>query len=260
MNWLGAVLKVSFAGFLGAASSGVAVAQTIKLCHDEAESSPWLIKNGKGLNIVLMEEAAAKNGVKLAISSLPWKRCLNAVEDKSIDGAIAASFNQERAAFAVYPTTGGKPDATKRLHSDEYSLYQLKGGKLEWDGTKFNNLTGAIGAQRGYSIINDIKKAGAKVDEGGAFPRDNMRKIIGGQVQAIALTTQEGDALIAQPDFAGKVEKIATPLTQKNYFTIFGKDYYSANQKTVDNLWAVMATIRESKEYKAKVTAAFKNK
>ena len=260
MSLSGKTFKLSTVTMVLWVASSSLMAQTVKLCHDDADSSPWLIKNGKGLNIVLMEEAARKAGVQININPLPWKRCLNAVEDKSMDGAIAASFKDERAVFAVYPMAAGKLDIARRLHTDEYSLYQAKGGKLGWDGKQFSNLTGAIGAQRGYSIIDDLKKAGAKVDEGGAFPKDNMKKIVGGQVQAIALTTQEGDNLLTQPDFAGKAEKVATPLVQKHYFTIFGKDFYAKNQKSVDNLWAAMATIRESKEYKAKVATAFKNK
>jgi polar amino acid transport system substrate-binding protein len=207
-----------------------------------------------------MEQAAAKAGVKLAISPLPWRRCLNSVEDKSMDGAIAASFNQERAAFAAYPMSGDKLDIGRRLHTEEYSLYQAKGGKLDWNGSKFTHLNGSVGAQRGYSIINDLKKAGAKVDEGGALPRDNMRKILGGQVQAVGLTTQEGDALMSHPDFVGKIDKIPTPLIQKHYFTIINKDYYGKNQKTIDNLWAAMTTVRESNAYKAQVASAFKSK
>jgi polar amino acid transport system substrate-binding protein len=234
--------------------------QAIQLCHDESDSAPWLLKNGKGLNILLMEEAAAQVGLKITVKALPWRRCLLAIQDKSIDGAIAASFNQERASFAEYPMAGGKPDINRRLHTDEYSLYQAKGGNLKWDGTKFSNLTGMIGAQRGYSVLNDLKNAGAKVDEGGSFPRENVRKIIGGQVQAIALTTQEGDAQLLNPEFAGKIEKISPPFIQKHYYTIIGKDYYRNNQKTVEALWSAMVTIRESKAYQAKVMAAFKNK
>ena len=235
-------------------------AQNIKLCHDDADSAPWLIKDAKGLNIVLMEAAAAKAGAKLEIVALPWKRCLGAVEDKSIDGAIAASYKDERAKFAVYPTTGDKPDENRRLHTEEYSLYRAKGSNVSWDGSKFSNLTGSIGAQRGYSIIDNLKKWEAKVDEGGALPKDNMKKLVGGQVQAVALTSEEGDQLSKTPDFSGKVEKVTPPLIQKPYYVIFGKEFYSKNQAMVDSIWSNIATIRESKDYKAKVQAAFKKK
>jgi len=260
MRTLQKILPSALVSTLLAVSVFSAHAQNIKLCHDDADSAPWLMKEAKGLNIVLMESAAAKAGVKLDIAILPWKRCLSAVEDKSMDGAIAASYKDDRAKFAVYPMSGDKPDESRRLHNEEYSLYRAKGGNIAWDGNKFSNLTGTIGAQRGYSIIDNLKKWGAKVDEGGALPKDNMKKVIGGQVQAVALTTQEGDLLLSAPDFAGKIEKLSPPLIQKPYYVIFGKEFYSKNQKVVDTLWANAATIRESKDYKAKVLAAFKKK
>ena len=243
-----------------ALTSVTAQAQSIKLCHDDADSAPWLVKGTKGLNIVLMEAAAAKAGAKLEIVALPWKRCLGGVEDKSMDGAIAASFKDDRAKYAVYPTVGDKLDENKRLHTEEYSLYRAKGSNLSWDGTNFSNLTGSVGAQRGYSIIDNLKKSGAKVDEGGALAKDNMKKLVGGQVQAVALTTQEGDLLLASTEFSGKAEKVTPPLIQKTYYTIFGKEFYSKNTKIVDSLWSQMATVRESKDYKGKVQAAFKKK
>ena len=239
-------------------SAGSNHAQNIKLCHDDADSRPWLIKDGKGLNIVLIEAAASKVKTNLEIVALPWKRCLSAIEDKSIDGAIAASYKDERAKFAVYPTSGDKPDENRRLHVEEYSLYRVKGSNVTWDGSKFSNLTGSIGAQRGYSIIDNLKKWEAKVDEGGANPKDNMKKLLGGQVQGVALTSEEGDQLSNSPDFSGKVEKVTPPLISKPYYVIFGKEFYSKNQTVIESIWSNIATIRESKDYKAKVQTAFK--
>lgn len=241
-----------------ALSAGSIHAQNIKLCHDDADSRPWLIKDAKGLNIVLIEAAAAKAKAKLEIVALPWKRCLSAVEDKSIDGAIAASYKDERAKFAVYPTIGDKLDENRRLHTEEYSLYRFKGSNVSWDGSKFSNLTGSIGAQRGYSIIDNLKKWEAKVDEGGAHPKDNMKKLLGGQVQAVALTSVEGDQVSKTPEFSGKVEKVTPPLISKPYYVIFGKEFYSKNQIIIESMWSNIATIRESKDYKAKVQTAFK--
>lgn len=252
--------KAILAGLVLGATALTAQAQAIKVCHDDAESAPWIIKDGKGLNVVLMEMAAAKAGVKLEIAALPWKRCLGEVEAGSIAGAIAASYKDERAKFAVYPTKDDKPDAARRLYTDSYTLYRAKGGNVSWDkeGSKFVNLTGSIGAQRGYSIIDDLKKWGAKVDEGGGASKDNLKKLVGGQVQAVAMNTIQGDLISDSAEFKGKVEKVTPPLIEKPYYTIFGKDFYSKNQKTVDGIWAAMATVRESKEYKSKEAAVLK--
>jgi polar amino acid transport system substrate-binding protein len=243
---------------LGAASFSVQAADPIKLCHDEAESAPWIIKDGKGLNIVLLEMAAAKAGVKLDIAVLPWKRCLGEVESGAIAGAIAASYKEERAKFAMYPSVGDKPDPARRLYTDSYTLYRATGNKLAWDGSKFAELTGSIGAQRGYSINDDLKKWGAKVDEGSGHAKDNFKKLVGGQVQGVALNTLQGDLISASSEFKGKVEKVSPPLIEKPYYVIFGKDFYSKNQKAVDGFWDVLAKTRDSKEYKAKEAAVLK--
>lgn len=240
------------------ATTLAAQADAIKVCYDDGAGDPWFLKEGKGLAIILTEMAAAKAGVKVEISALPWKRCLGEVESGAMAGALAGSYKDERAKFANYPMAGDKPDASRRMYTDGYTLYRVKGNTVSWDGSKFVNMTGSIGAQRGYSIIDDLKKAGAKVDEGPATAKDNLKKLVAGQIQGLALSTLEGEVSTKAPEFAGKVEKVTPPLVEKPYFALFGKDFYSKNQKAVDGLWAAMATVRDSKEYKAKEVAAFK--
>jgi len=253
------IVKVLLAGFTLGASALVAQAETIKVCSDDGAAEPWFSKEGKGLAVMLTEMAAAKAGLKVEVVPLPWKRCLDEVETGATAGALAASHKEERAKYAMYPMTGDKLDASRRIYSDGYTLYRVKGNAIGWDGSKFTNMTGSIGAQRGYSIIDDLKKWGAKVDEGGGTAKDNLKKLVGGQIQGLALSTVEGNVSTKMPEFAGKVEAVSPALVAKPYFAIFGKDYYSKNQKAVDSLWAAMATVRESKEYKAKEAAAIKN-
>lgn len=53
-----------------------------------------------------------------------------------MDAAIKMSYSVERATkVGGYPMREGKPDPAKRLLTESYSLYQLKGGKSQWDGT-----------------------------------------------------------------------------------------------------------------------------
>jgi polar amino acid transport system substrate-binding protein len=44
-----------------------------------------------------------------------------------------------------------KVDVSKRMSTDNYHLYRLKGSKVDWDGKAFSNLDGRIGAQAGFS-------------------------------------------------------------------------------------------------------------
>jgi len=252
-TWPRAIVRVTawLALFL-ACQPAYAQTPVIKLCYEDTSYVPWLVKGGQGLDNKLLEMASAKSGVKIEMGALPWKRCLGDVANGDLTGVIAASFNEERAAFAVYPTTAdGKLDTSRRIRFDSYSLYRLKGSTANWDGKQFSNLTGPVGAQLGYSVIADIKKLGVAVEEGGATPESQMSKLVEQRIQLAALLTPQGDVLLDHAKFSGKIEKIFTPLIEKPYFLIFGKDYYSNNKKTVEALWAGLAAARESREFKA---------
>lgn len=231
-------------------------AQALTLCYDYGGQYPWVLKNGKGLNIVLLEMVAANMGDKLELRPMPWKDCMEELKKGVVDGAFAASYTAERAGFAAYPMVDGKPegkpDVSKRLHIDGYTLLRLKGSKVSWNGSKFSNLSGPIGTQAAYSIIADLKKWGATVDSNADTPETLLRRFGSGQIQAIALLTGEAKHTMKSPYLAGKVELISPPLIEKPYFLIFSHRYYDKNRNTADEVWAKIAKLRESAEYKAK--------
>lgn len=67
-----------------------------------------------------------------------------------MDAAIKMSYSVERATkVGVYPMREGKPDPAKRLLTESYSLYQLKGGKSQWDGTTLR-VKGMVAAQSDF--------------------------------------------------------------------------------------------------------------
>ena len=72
-----------------------------------------------------------------------------------------------------------------------------------------------------------------------------------GHFQAAALLTPEGELMLKLPEFAAKVEKLPHPLSEKPYFLIFNKEFYSNNKQVADSLWAAIAVTRESPEFKA---------
>jgi polar amino acid transport system substrate-binding protein len=231
-------------------------AQAVTLCYDIGEAYPWLIKDGKGLRIVMLEMVAAKTGNKLELTSMPWKQCLEGVKKGTIDGAFAASYSDERAKFAVYPMADGKLDPARRMHTDGYTLLRLKGSKVGWDGRKFSNLTGPIGTQSSYSIIADLTKLGVKVDSNSDTPETLLKRFGAGQLQAIALLTGEARFAMKKPYLANRVELVSPPLTEKPYFLIFGKGYYDRNRLKAEEIWSMIETVRESTEYKAQETRA----
>jgi polar amino acid transport system substrate-binding protein len=245
------VFALSLVALSVAATSALASEPTIKICHENEDSFPWLFKDRVGLTASLIKIAEKTYGGKVELVPLPWKRCLDDAKNGAIDGVLKISFSADRTEFLVYPMAGDKPDASKRLLNDTYSLYRVKGSTAAtWDG-KALKVDGAVGAQSGFSVVKQLTTLGARVDDATRSADANLTKLVGGRVAAVALQTDEGDISVANnPELTGKVEKMTPVLVEKPYFVAFSKQF-SAKEKTApQKLWDAIATARESSEYK----------
>ncbi len=248
-----------FAALLAWGTLGTAFAAdkppSMKFCHEDVDVYPWVLKDRPGLNVIHMRAVEQKLGVKFEISPLPWKRCQEDLREGKVDGIFAASFKTERLEIGHYPMAGDKTDAARAMMYDGYSLYRLKGGSAQWDGSKLT-VAGAVGAQPGYSIIDQLKQLGARVDEGAKTADDNLKKLVAGRIEAVALQTLEGDnALSSTPEFASKVEKVKPPLVDKPFFLMLSKQFVAKYGDYSKNIWKTLAEVRESPDYKAKMSA-----
>ncbi len=226
---------------------------TVKLCHEDVDVYPWVLKDRAGLNLIHLRAVEQKLGVKFDISPLPWKRCQESMREGKVDGIFAASFKTERMEMGHYPMVGDKPDETRAMMYDGYSLYRLKGGSAQWDGVRLT-VAGSVGAQPGYSIIDQLKQLGAKVDDGAKTADDTLRKLLATRLDAVALQTLEGDnALSNNAEFAAKVEKLKPPLVDKPFFLMLSKQFVAKYADFSKEIWQAVADVRESADYKNKV-------
>ena len=243
----------------GAGQSALAADKpaSLKLCYENEDVYPWVLKDRPGLNIVFMNALAQKIGIKLELLPRPWKRCQEEVKAGELDGLFSASFKPDRLEIGAYPMAGDKPDETRAVMFDGYTLYRLKGGSAQWDGKKLT-VAGSVGAQPGYSIIDQLKALGAKVDDGSRSADDNLKKLIAGRVDAVALQTLEGENSVRNdPEFSSKVEAVSPVLVSKPYFLMLSKQLLAKYPDFAKEVWSGVATVRESADYKAKA-AAFK--
>lgn len=231
--------------FLGSGRVAQAQSRVITLCYDETAVRPWVNKVG----VPLIKTTAALQRMELEQVGLPWLRCLRDVANGTVAGAIGASYSDERAAFAVYPSTAdGQLDTSRRMQSSSYSLFRLKGTSTSWDGKQFSNLSSRVVAQRGYSVVADLTKLGVLVDQTAGDADTVLRMLIAGRSQLGALVTEQGEELMAKPEFRRQFEKLDPPLVVKAYYLVFGKRYYDANTRLVEELWDRLAVVREAKD------------
>jgi polar amino acid transport system substrate-binding protein len=222
----------------------------IKACTENEDSFQWVLKDRPGLTVLMLRMVEKQVGGKIEVVPLPWKRCLDDVKTGAVDAAFKISYSAARAAeLGNYPMSGDKPDASKRLLIDSYSLYRVKGTPVEWDG-KVLKVPGSVGAQSGFSVVDQLKGLGAKVDDGTRSADDNLKKLVAGRFVALALQTDEGDISVENnPEFKGKVERIKPFLVEKPYFLIFSKPFTTKNAAYVQEVWDAIGKVRESPEY-----------
>ncbi len=244
------ILVLAAAALLIPTAALAADKPAVRACTENEDSFPWVLKDRPGLTIQMLRMVEKQLGSKIEVVPLPWKRCLDDIKTGAIDAAFKISYSAARAAeLGNYPMAGDKPDASKRLLTDSYSLYRVKGTPVEWDG-KVLKVNGSVGAQSGFSVVEQLKALGAKVDDGSRSADDNLKKLLVGRFVALALQTEEGDASIENnPDYKGKVERIKPVLVEKPYFLIFSKAFTTKNPSHVQDVWDAIGKVRESAEY-----------
>lgn len=236
--------------FWGLPASAMATALSqLNLCCDSVITQSWNSEGARGRLHHLFQMAQKKLKQPIQIEPLPWKRCLRDVSLGLKDGAIDASFNEERASYAYFPGTAqGKLDISRRLRYGVYALYRVRGTKADWDGKRFLNLSGPVLIQLGYSVGQDINKLGIATDDTPGSAELVLRKLLAGRSQLAALTSEEGDHLLQSQEFAEKIERLPLAIVEKPYFLIINKGVYHAHPARIEQLWTTLAKLREESE------------
>ncbi|MET3133273.1 polar amino acid transport system substrate-binding protein [Oxalobacteraceae bacterium GrIS 1.11] len=220
-------------------------------CHENQDSYPWVLKDRPGLNIMLIMQLESALGMPIRLRPLPWKRCLAELAANQVDGAFASSFKADRMAMGRYPLDkDGMPDASKKLHQSDYSLYRAKGDDLDWDGQRFRNLRGPIGTLSGFSIADFLKQRGAGVDDGSKSPEDTLRKVAIGRLQGAALQTPRAERLLQQhPELGRSIERLPVLLEARPYYLMLSFKLVKEEPRFAEHIWSLVAQIRASAAY-----------
>lgn len=249
LPWLACLVAV-----LPQAWAASAAAQPqLRLCHNQDESFPWIMKATPGFSQILATEAARQLNVDLRLTAMPWEDCLRALREGKSDGAVSAAFAEERLQFAAYPMAGRKPDDALRMYNNSFSLFQRKGDKLAWDG-KTLTVKGSVGVRQGSSIGLRVKALGASVDDSSTSYLQLLRRLSKGEFAAVALETQEGNASLLQ-DFNLRSTLVSAPLPllKEPFFTIFSKTWADRNPALAKSFWQQEQKLRKSPDFALKV-------
>jgi len=224
---------------------------SINVVYNEVASPPYYLGDGElipknpGIAVELVNMAAAKIKCKVKWERMPNRRVQNEILYGKADAMLMFSFNAERAGYAVYPMKDDNPDPALRLAALTYRVYVRNDSPLQWNGQEFTQLNGAIGVNAAYSVAKEISKLGATVEEAPGTV-NNLKKLRLGRIAAYVMQDLPADAMIEDMKITD-VRKLALPLSTKDYYLPFSKDFYAKYPDVANNLWKEIATLRQTR-------------
>ncbi|MBV8464969.1 MAG: hypothetical protein JO218_03395 [Burkholderiales bacterium] len=237
-----------------AATAAATAWKTITLCSEDQDNYPWIMQRRPSYISVMLEMMAPRLGVRIELVAKPWKRCLQEMQLGVVDGVVNSSFLPERVPMGVYPMRDGQPDARRRMLTNGYSLYKVRGSPVDWDGKHLTGLDGIVGAQTSFSIVDQLRAMKVKVDDSSKSGSDVLRNLVLGTFAAAALPTVNADRLIADnPNFRAEVEKLPTPLVEKHYYLMLSRQLVTAQPQLAERVWNEVEQVREMPEFGRRV-------
>lgn len=223
---------------------------------EDKEGFPAYLGNGHeipidnpGIDIEVLRLVEQQVPIKVVFLRLPWKRCLVELGAGRVS-AIEASHKKDREKLGAYPRDiDGVVDSSKRLTSETYSLYTRKGSTLRYDthSKQFLNLKGSLGAQFGYSIVEELRKNGHNIEESEST-FTNLQKLAIGRVEGIITQDSQTDFQIKKyPIKFASIVKTEPPIKTKPYYFIISHQFAEKYPKLTQQIWDTVAKLRKTK-------------
>lgn len=239
-------------GLILALGSPAALAEepVLRLAYTDQESPFFVMGNGRdipampGIAVEIAKSAAKTCGVALRPERFTGGRLLALLEDNAVDSALMLSFAPERLRIAVYPMAGDAADPALQLATPSYAFYVRKGSAVSWDGRALNGALRPVGANLGWSIVNDLRNAGIAV-ETAQDTRNNFNKLLGARIDAFAIQSSIGDPYLERNGIDDRAARLEPPISSKPYFQVFSHAWHQAHPDAAACLWREAAALRE---------------
>ena len=84
------------------------------------------------------------------------------------------------------------------------------------------------------------------MDEQGRSLHANLSKLLAGRGDAAVGVWDEGERLLALPEFAGKIEMLALPVYEQAYFLVVTKAFYAEHGPAVETMWDTIGRLNQN--------------
>jgi polar amino acid transport system substrate-binding protein len=225
-------------------------APVLSLCYNKDGSYPWIDRARPGLGLRMATMIGARAGVEVKLTGTTWQRCLEEVKARHFDGALGASFREERRIFGRYPEDErGAPNPAKRIYTEQHVLVRPKGSTVHWDGKSVQPASARVAAPGQVSIVSALREQGLTVDDGTKSTEATLRKVALRRAD-VALVLAEGarHEMARFPELAAQLEIVHQPIEERVYFIMLG---HGVDEAVAKRFWDACEQVRESAEFAA---------
>lgn len=225
-------------------------ALTLKLCYPDKDSPPnqmgndEKVANPPGLSLDVISQAAHDLKINVEYFRVPTNRVFLTLKKEEADGIFVFSFLPERLEYGAFPFKNGEIDSSKRVFSLKYHFYKNKNSPISWNGEKLLNLKSFMGASRGSSVLETLKKLNIPFEESKGS-EVLFKKVSSGRLDALVEHDLTIDIFNSKIEDNLKIIKLNPPLLVKDYFLVFGKHFYEKNKELCEKFWAQIGKIRD---------------
>jgi polar amino acid transport system substrate-binding protein len=228
----------------------VASATPLRICSDELPHPPYLFPGGQGTTGLLIRMAAADIGLALTFYDAPVRRCREDLRANEADAFPVTPYDPETLPFVAFPMADGKIDRTRATTSVRTIVVRRIGSPAHWDGKLMTGLQKPVLVKFGtIQTAKKLKAMQVAVDDTGKSPPSNFRKLVAGRGDLAICPEVEGQLLLRQPEFAGKLEALPTPFTDDVYYLAITQQFDERYPGLAEQLWNAIARTKQSPAY-----------
>ncbi|MGY3804225.1 substrate-binding periplasmic protein [Pigmentibacter ruber] len=225
-------------------------ALTLKLFYPDKDSPPNQMGNDDkvadppGLSLDVISKAANDLKINIEYFRVPTNRVFITLKKEEADGIFVFSYLPERTEYGVFPFSNGKADSSRRVFSLKYHFYRNKNSTVSWDGTKLLNYNSNIGASRGSSVIETLKKLNIPFEESKGS-EVLFKKVSAGRLDVLVEHDLTIDIFNSKLPDHHKIVKLNPAVLEKDYFLVFGKNFYEKNKDLCEKFWNQIGKVRD---------------
>ena len=200
---------------------GTAVAEPLRVCTVVWPPHTVVAADGRtvqGAHTETVSRAMQVAGYEMSIDAVSWERCMRDIAEGYYAAAYAASYRDDRAAYAVYPR--------EPIDSVRYVAVVRKGEGKGWNSQRsYGALPQPISAPRAWAVTDDLRRyPSVRIEDSSTHNEQDIRKLLAGRVGSAILEARTARKLLAELDLAGRLEILDEPIqSDRKYYMIFSR-------------------------------------